>query len=68
LPVVSAQRELGRVGIQSTTKFVDAPVAPVGTGDAAPAPPVRPGAVTAQWPLAGGRVDQSIHVLLTVAK
>jgi hypothetical protein len=56
------------VGIQSTTKFVDAPVAPVGTGDAAPAPPVRPGAVTAQWPLAGGRVDQSIHVLLTVAK
>ena len=67
-PVVSAQAELNRVGIQSVTKFVDVPVAPVGNGDAFPKPPVKLGAVTAQWPLAGARVVQSDLVTLTVAK
>ena len=56
------------MGIQSTTKFVDVPVAPVGSGDAAPALPVKPGAVMAQQPLAGARVEQSELVRLTVAK
>jgi hypothetical protein len=35
LPVVSAQAELARVGIQSTAKFVDVPMAPMGSGDCA---------------------------------
>jgi beta-lactam-binding protein with PASTA domain len=69
LPVVAAQAELARVGIQtSQPRFVDVPVAPVGSGNAAPAPPVKPGAVTAQQPPAGARVEQSTLVTLTVAK
>jgi len=66
--VVSAQAELTRVGIKSVTKFVDVPVAPMGTGTAAPVTPVKPGAVIAQQPLAGGRIEQSDMVNLTVAK
>jgi beta-lactam-binding protein with PASTA domain len=69
LPVVSAQAELTGVGIKSASpRFVDVPVAPVGSGNAAPRPPVKPGAVTAQDPPAGARVDQSTLVKLTVAK
>ncbi|MGP8175397.1 MAG: PASTA domain-containing protein [Terracidiphilus sp.] len=69
LPVVSAQVELAKVGIKTATPtFVDVPVGPVGSGDAPPRPPVAPGSVTAQQPLAGSRVDQSTMVKLTVAK
>ena len=68
LPVVTAQAELARVGIQSATKFVNVPVAPVGSGDAPPKLPIRPGAVMAQQPAAGARVEQSVLVKLTVAK
>jgi beta-lactam-binding protein with PASTA domain len=69
LPVVTAQAELTRVGIQSAKpQFVDVPVTPVGSGDAAPAPPVKPGAVLVQQPAAGMRVEQSVLVKLTVAK
>jgi len=68
LPVVTAQAELTRVGIQSETRFVSVPVAPLGSGDAAPALPVKPGAVMAQQPPAGARVEQSVMVKLTVAK
>jgi beta-lactam-binding protein with PASTA domain len=68
LPVVTAQAELARVGIQSTAAFVDVPVAPMGTGNTPPTLPVRPGAVTAQQPFAGARVFQNAQVTLTVAK
>jgi beta-lactam-binding protein with PASTA domain len=69
LPVVSAQVELAKVGIKTATPtFVDVPVGPVGSGDAPPRPPVAPGSVTAQQPLAGSRVDQNTMVKLTVAK
>ena len=68
LPVVTAQAELARVGIQSAAKFVNVPVAPIGSGNAAPQLPVRPGAVMAQQPPAGMRVEQSMPVKLTVAK
>jgi beta-lactam-binding protein with PASTA domain len=68
LPVVGAQAELTRVGIQSAAKFVDLPMAPVGKGDAPPVPPVKPGAVLAQQPPAGARIEQSTQVKLTVAK
>jgi beta-lactam-binding protein with PASTA domain len=68
LPVVSAQAELTRVGIKSVAKFVNVPVAPMGRGDAAPTPPVRPGAVLAEQPPAGARVDKSALVMLTAAE
>jgi beta-lactam-binding protein with PASTA domain len=68
LPVVTAQAELARVGIESTVKFIDVPVAPIGTGNAPPVLPLKPGAVIAQQPSAGARVFQNAQVLLTVAK
>ena len=68
LPVVSAQAQLARVGIKTATpKMVGVPVALVGGGDAPLKPPVKPGAVLAQQPMAGARVDQSTMVKLTVA-
>ncbi len=69
LPVISAQGELTKVGIKAAMpKYVDVPVAPMGSGNALPVMPVKPGAVTAQTPPAGARVDQSTIVKLTVAK
>ena len=69
LPVVTAQAQLAKVGIKSAVPvFVDVPVQPVGTGSAPPKPPVPPGAVIAQEPPAGARVEQAEEVKLTVAK
>ena len=69
MPVVSAQAVLAKVGIQTNTPiYIDAPIAPVGSGDAMPKPPIRPGAVIAQTPAPGSRVDQATVVILTVAK
>src|ERR1017187_1262648 len=67
-PLMSAQAQLTKVGIKSTTNFVDVPVTPVGNGEAPPILPVKPGAVLAQTPVAGSRVDQDTQVKLTVAK
>jgi beta-lactam-binding protein with PASTA domain len=69
LSVISAQAQLAKVGIKTALpKLVDVPIAPVGSGNAAPRPMVMPGVVTAQQPLAGTRVDQSTVVKLTAAK
>ncbi|MGD0786882.1 MAG: PASTA domain-containing protein [Terracidiphilus sp.] len=69
LPVVSAQAALAGVGIKtSPPTFVDVPVGPVGSPDAPPRLPARPGAVLAQMPEAGSRVDQNSLVRLTVAQ
>ncbi len=69
IPVVTAQAMLSRVGLKSATPtFVDTHVPPVGSGDAPPTPPIAPGAVIAQRPLAGARVDLKTEVNLTVAK
>lgn len=68
-PVVSAQAALTRVGIKALPpSFVDVPIAPVGSGDTPPRLPVKPGAVLAQAPAAGSRVDQSTVVRLTAAQ
>ena len=69
LPVVTAQTALLKVGIKSATPvYVSVPVGPIGSGNALPVQPVKPGAVIAQAPAAGMRVDQSTMVRLTVAK
>jgi len=68
LPVVSAQAELAMVGIKTEPQFVDVPVGPVGSGDAPPRLPMKPGLVLAQQPPAGMRVEQSTMVKLTVAR
>jgi beta-lactam-binding protein with PASTA domain len=69
LPVVTAQAQLAKVGIQSgTPKYVAIPVAPLGNGDSPPSPPVKPGSVIAQMPAAGSRVFQNATITLTVAQ
>jgi len=69
LPVVTAQALLAKVGIQSPDPtYVAVPVAPVGSGDTPPSPPVKPGSVNAQTPAAGSRVFQNAPVKLTVAQ
>lgn len=69
MPASGAKALLDRAGIKTAEPaLVETPVEPVGTGNAAPKPPVEPGAVMAQWPPAGWRVEQSTMVKLTVAK
>ena len=69
LPVVTAQVQLAKVGIQTQTPtYVPVTVPPVGSGDALPKEPVKPGSVIAQTPPAGARVFQNGTVTLTVAQ
>jgi beta-lactam-binding protein with PASTA domain len=69
LPVSTAQAQLAKVGIKAAPPaFVDLPIGLVGKPGAMPLLPQRFGAVTAQQPPAGSRVDQSTLVKLTVAK
>ena len=69
LPIVTAQAQLAKVGIETLPPtFVDVPISPIGTGNAPPKPPVRPGSVVSQQPPAGARVDKTTKVKLTVDK
>jgi eukaryotic-like serine/threonine-protein kinase len=69
LPIVTAQINLSKVGIKTATPaYIDVAVQPVGGAGAQPALPIRPGAVVAQSPAAGARVDQTTLVKLSVAK
>ncbi|HEX4758733.1 MAG TPA: PASTA domain-containing protein [Terracidiphilus sp.] len=69
LPVLSAEIALTKVGIKSATPVYESvPVAPVGSGNAPPVLPIKPGSVIAQTPAAGARMDQSTIVKLTAAK
>jgi beta-lactam-binding protein with PASTA domain len=66
---ISAQAELTKVGIKTArADYVSVRVAPMGSGNEPPKMPIMPGAVLAQTPLAGSRVDQSTVVKLTVAR
>lgn len=69
-PIVAAQATMARVGLQGPPpEFVDVHVPDVGGANAGPPKlPVVPGSVIAQQPPAGGRVDLSMPVKLTVAK
>jgi len=67
LPLVSAQGQLARVGIQVAPAIhVTVPIASVGSGEAAPILPVKPGSVIAQEPAPGTRIEESTPVKLTV--
>lgn len=69
LTLASAEGVLARVGIKAAPPdFVNVAVPPVGSGNAPPNMPVKPGSVVAQDPVAGVRVDQSTMVKLAVAK
>lgn len=68
-PIVAAQAALEHVGIKTAPPiFEDVQVPPVGAGAAPPVLPIVPGAVIAQQPAVGMRVDLNTSVKLTVAK
>lgn len=69
VPIVAAQTTLAHVGLSGPPPtFVDVHVPDIGGANTPPKPPVTPGSVIAQQPLAGARVDQNTAVKLTVAK
>jgi beta-lactam-binding protein with PASTA domain len=69
LPIVTAQAQLAKVGIETATPtYVPVEVPPVGSGSTPPKPPVKAGSVIAQSPYAGARVYQNANVTLTVAE
>jgi beta-lactam-binding protein with PASTA domain len=68
-PISSANAALAKVGIRTgPPDMMDAPVAPMGNGSAPLRPPAKPGAVVAQSPGAGSRIDRSTIVHFTVVK
>jgi beta-lactam-binding protein with PASTA domain len=69
LPVVTAQAQLAKVGIQTETPtYVPVSMPPAGVPDTLQKEPVKPGSVIAQTPAAGARVFQNGAVTLTVAQ
>jgi beta-lactam-binding protein with PASTA domain len=69
LPMPSAQAMLARVGIHTAAPtIVNVAVEPVRSADQPVRPPIKPGSVLAQMPIAGARVDQSTVVHLSVAQ
>ncbi len=67
--LASAQAALAKVGMKAAPPdIVDVPIGPVGDGSALPLLPIRPGAIVAQTPTAGARVDQNTVVRLAVAR
>jgi eukaryotic-like serine/threonine-protein kinase len=69
VPIVTAQQVLTRIGLKvETPLYADAIVPDVGNGTEPPRPPVAPGSVIAQQPIAGARVDAATSIKLTAAK
>ena len=69
VPVVTAQALLSRIGLKvDTPAYADVSVPSVSTGAEQPKSPIAPGAVIAQQPMAGARVDQTTMIKLTAAK
>lgn len=69
VPVIAAQDMLTRIGLKvATPTYADVSVPPVGAGNEPPKPPVAPGTVILQQPVAGSRVDQTMEIKLTAAK
>lgn len=69
LPVVTAMDQLSRMGLKADTPtYAEVNVPPVGAAGSTPAPITPPGAVIAQQPLAGARVDQNTTIKLVAAK
>jgi beta-lactam-binding protein with PASTA domain len=69
LPLAGAQGLLAREGIHTDAPtIVNVAVQPLGSGDQPLRPPIKPGSVLAQVPMAGARIDQSTLVHLSVAQ
>jgi beta-lactam-binding protein with PASTA domain len=69
MPVIAAVNQLTRIGFNvETPAYVDVNVPSVGSGTTPPTPPIAPGSVIGQQPVAGARVDQETIIKLTAAK
>jgi len=69
VPVITAVNQLTKIGFNvETPSYVDVSVPSVGSGSTPPTPPVAPGSVIGQQPIAGARVDQETVIKLTAAK
>ncbi|HEY2469810.1 MAG TPA: PASTA domain-containing protein [Terracidiphilus sp.] len=69
VPVITAQQILTRIGLKvDTPTYVEVSVPAVGNGPEPPKPPIVPGSVIAQQPMAGARVDETTTIKLTAAK
>lgn len=69
IPVITAQQILTRIGLKvDTPAYADVSVPAVGNGTEPPKPPVAPGSVITQQPIAGARVDETTMIKLTAAK
>ena len=69
VPVTAAQAMLNKIGLKvDTPTYADVPIPSVGTGTEQPKPPIPPGVIIAQQPIAGARVDQTTIIKLTAAK
>ena len=65
----SAVAELAKIGIRAAPlNYVEVGIPGVGTGQAPPRLPIRPGAILTQSPAPGARIDQSTIVQLSVAR
>jgi len=69
VPVITATDQLTRIGLKvDTPTYVDLNPQPVGAESASPTPPVPPGSIVGQQPIAGARVDSQTIIKLIAAK
>lgn len=69
VPIIGALQMLGKIGLKvDTPLYADVRVPAIGSGTELPKPPVAPGSVIAQEPVAGARVDATTTIKLTAAK
>ncbi|MGC2612881.1 MAG: PASTA domain-containing protein, partial [Terracidiphilus sp.] len=69
IPIITAQLMLNKIGLKvDTPTYADVFVPDVSTGPEQAKPPIIPGVVIAQQPMAGARVDQTTMIRLTAAK
>jgi beta-lactam-binding protein with PASTA domain len=69
MSAIAAADQLTKLGLKvDPLNYIDVNPAPVGTGSSPIAPPVLPGTVIAQQPIAGARVDRMNAIKITTAK
>jgi eukaryotic-like serine/threonine-protein kinase len=69
IPIITGQEMLNRIGLKvDTPAYADVSVPAISAGAEQPKPPIAPGTIIAQQPMAGARVDLTTLIKLTAAK